>query len=249
MVNLPLSTRGVRKPGGSLSRLDDLVPMSRELGKPGRDYVILSEGNTSARRDDGSTFWVKASGTSMADVERDGFLQVDTAAVLALLDEPSLSESEMRSRLDAAKVDPDAAGSPSIETAMHAVCLTLAEAEFVGHTHPTAINAILCSQRAEASFNQPIFPAESMVCGQPLFVPYGAPGQPLARAVREALQTAIDRRGRPPRVLLLQNHGLVALGETPQQVLDRTAMMVKTARILVETHALGGPHFVDYSVH
>ena len=77
-------------------------------------------------------------------------------------------------------------------------------------------------------------------------MPYAAPGQPLAKAVRQALQSALEEQGKPPRALLLENHGLVALGQTPQQVLDITEMMVKTARILTQTYALGGPHFVDY---
>ncbi len=230
--------------GGSLRTLRQLVQMTRTLGEPKRDYVILSEGNTSARADE-ETFWIKVSGGRMADIEQDAFLQVDTGEALSLLDGRARSESEMRSGLASAKVDPHAAGSPSIETATHALCLTLGEAAFVGHTHPTPINAILCARDAEAPFSAPIFPAESMVCGEPVFVPYAAPGQPLARAVRRALQSAIDRRGEPPRALLLQNHGLVALGETPQQVLDITEMMVKTARVLVQTYALGGPHFID----
>lgn len=229
-----------------MTKLEQLVQMTRSLGKPERDYVILSEGNTSIRAD-AKTFWVKASGSRMADVGSDAFLRIDAEQVLALLDGPPLTESEMRSRLTGAKVDPGAAGSPSIETAMHALCLTLGGATVVGHTHPTAINAILCSRRPEEPFGRTIFPAESMVCGEPLFVPYAQPGQPLARAVRRALQSGLERPGEPARVLLLQNHGLVALGDTPQQVLDITEMMVKTARILVQTYALGGPHFVDYT--
>lgn len=231
-----------------MSRLERLVSLTRRLGKPKRDYVILSEGNTSFRADEG-TFWIKASGSRMAEVDSDAFLLVNTSQTLALLDGEPLSEPEMRSALAAVKVDPDAAGSPSIETAMHAVCLTLGGATFVGHTHPTAINAILCAQDAAVPFSRPIFPAESLVCGKPLFVPYAAPGQKLAQAVQRALRSTLDRRDEPPRVLLLQNHGLVALGDTEQQVLDVTEMMVKTARILVQTYALDGPHFVDYGAH
>jgi len=219
--------------------------MSRILGKPEHDYVIMGEGNTSARAD-AETFWVKTSGSRLADVERDAFVRVDTARVLALLDGRDLSESEMRTELTRARIKPGASAAPSIETAMHALCLTLGKAVFVGHTHPTTINAILCADDPETPFSRPIFPAEAMVCGHPLFVPYAPPGQPLARAVRQSLESAIERRGQPPRALLLQNHGLVALGKTVQQVLDITEMMVKTARILVRTYALGGPHFVDY---
>ena len=226
------------------SRLEQLVDLTRLLGEPQRDYVILSEGNTSVRADE-ATFWVKASGTAMADVDETAFVRVRTASVLELLDGPTLPEPRVRDQLQAAKVDPQAPGAPSIETALHALCLTLAKATFVGHTHPSPINAILCARDARAAFSGSVFPAESLVCGEPLFVPYAPPGQPLGRAVRDALQARIEQRGEPPRTVLLQNHGLVALGSKPQQVLDITEMMVKAARILLGTYLAGGPRFVD----
>jgi rhamnose utilization protein RhaD (predicted bifunctional aldolase and dehydrogenase) len=225
--------------------LKQLVSMTRALGDPDQDYVILSEGNASARADEG-TFWIKASGCRMHQVDADSFVRVRTDDVLDLLEGPTLQESQVRDQLAAARVDPDAPGRPSIETTLHALCLTLGGAAFVGHTHPTPVNAILCARDGPDAFFGSIFPAESLVCGEPLFVPYASPGQPLARAVEEALQSAIDERGEPPRAVLLQNHGLVALGATPREVLEVTEMMVKTARILVKTYALGGPRFVEY---
>jgi len=44
--------------------LQQLVTMSRHLGDPALDYVILAEGNSSAWTDE-ETFWVKASGVNM----------------------------------------------------------------------------------------------------------------------------------------------------------------------------------------
>jgi rhamnose utilization protein RhaD (predicted bifunctional aldolase and dehydrogenase) len=218
--------------------------MTRTLGERERDYVILSEGNTSARADE-DTFWVKASGSRMAEVTEQSFVRVHLEKVLALLD-ASLPEWMYRMHLDAARVGPDAVASPSIETALHALCLTLGDATFVGHTHPTAINAILCARDAETAFSRSISPAESLVGGEPLFVPFLPSGQPLAWAAEAALQSYTECQGEPPRAILLQNHGLVALGSSPQEVMDITEMMVKTARILVNTYALGGPHFVDH---
>ena len=43
----------------------------------------------------------------------------------------------------------------------------------------------------------------------------------------------------------MQNHGIVALGRSAQQVLDVTAMAVKTARVLLGTFAAGGPRFMS----
>jgi ribulose-5-phosphate 4-epimerase/fuculose-1-phosphate aldolase len=45
-------------------------------------------------------------------------------------------------------------------------------------------------------------------------------------------------------VILMQNHGFIALGRSPEQVESATAMFVKTARILLGTYALGGPNFL-----
>jgi rhamnose utilization protein RhaD (predicted bifunctional aldolase and dehydrogenase) len=226
------------------SPLEQLIQMTREMGEPARDYVIQGEGNTSARIDE-DTFWIKASGADPVSADAQSFLRVRLDDVLDIIDGPSMMEPEVRTRLAAAKVDHDAPGSPSIETATHALCLSLGEAAFVGHTHPTPVNAILCARDAEAAFAGSAYGHEAQVCGKPLFVPYAPVGQPLARVVREGLQAYRDQHGQPPRVILLQNHGLVALGHTPDEVLYITALMVKTARILLGTHAWGGPHFVE----
>ncbi len=48
---------------------DELVALTRALGEPAKDLVILAEGNTSKRLDDGRIV-VKASGAYMADPPR-----------------------------------------------------------------------------------------------------------------------------------------------------------------------------------
>jgi len=49
--------------------LSQLVEMTRTLGQPHLDYVIIGEGNTSARIDEAS-FWIKASGQGMEHIGR-----------------------------------------------------------------------------------------------------------------------------------------------------------------------------------
>jgi rhamnose utilization protein RhaD (predicted bifunctional aldolase and dehydrogenase) len=90
-----------------------------------------------------------------------------------------------------------------------------------------------------------LFPDEIVVCGPaPLYVPYTDPGLPLACAVRDGLRRYADAWGQPPKVVLLQNHGLIALGSSPQEVDNITAMYVKTCRVLAGAYAFGGPHFM-----
>jgi rhamnose utilization protein RhaD (predicted bifunctional aldolase and dehydrogenase) len=116
----------------------------------------------------------------------------------------------------------------------------------VGHTHPTAINAILCSRKVEEVIAGRLFPDEIVYCGvAPVYVAYTDPGLPLARRVRDLIEGYIDEHDEVPRVILMQNHGLIALGSTARQVENVTAMAVKAARVLLGTYALGGPRFLS----
>jgi len=227
------------------SILAQLVAMSRHLGDPALDYAILGEGNTSARVD-ADTFWVKASGTELRTIDRAGFVQVYFQRVLDLLDAGHRSDDEVKADLEVAKVDPVVTGRPSVETALHALALQVEGVNFVGHTHPTAVNAVLCSQRAEEAIAGRLFPDEIVYCGPaPVYVPYTDPGLPLARAVRDSMARYLDEQGETPKVILMQNHGLIALGKTSLEVENVTAMYVKTARVILGTYVLGGPHFLS----
>lgn len=224
--------------------LSDLVTMSRSLGYPGNDYVILGEGNTSARADE-QTFWVKASGGKLQGIDAGGFVRVRLDAALAVLEEKNLSDGEIKERLLAATVDNPERRWPSVETSFHAICLSLGQASFVGHTHPVAVNAILCSRQVETAISGRLFPDEIVVCGPaPAYVPYTDPGLPLARAIRDAILRHAEDHSELPKVILMQNHGMIALGESAGEVERITAMQVKTARILAGAYALGGPDFL-----
>jgi len=225
--------------------LQQLIAMSRRLGDPTNDYVILGEGNTSARADE-ETFWVKASGVYLPSIEGSGFVHVRCEPVLAMLDGPDLSDEEVKQELSAAKVGAQVQERPSVETVLHALALGLPDINFAGHTHPTAINALTCSVGFEEAVSGRLFPDEVVICGPaPAIVPYTDPGLPLARKVREVIARYLQDHGEPPKVTLMQNHGLFALGRTAQEVENITAMAVKTARILLGTYALGGPHFMN----
>ena len=224
--------------------LAQLVTMSNNLGDPALDYVILGEGNTSARAD-ADTFWVKASGTELRTIEASGFVRVRFDRVLALLDAGDLSDDEVKAGLEAAKVDPAVAARPSVETVLHALALQLEGVHFVGHTHPTAVNTVLCSQQAEEAVSGRLFPDHIVYCGPAsVYVPYTDPGVPLARAIRDSIAQYVDEYREVPKVILMQNHGLIVLGRTGQEVEDVTAMAVKAARVLLGTYTLGGPHFL-----
>lgn len=220
--------------------LDELVQLSNALGDPALDAAILGEGNTSMACD-ADTFWVKASGSELRHAEARHFVRVRRADLLAMLDTGPASDATVLECLHGAKVDPDGP-RPSTEAFLHAVCLDLPGVSVVGHTHPTAVNALTCARDFDRVVRLRVFPDHIVLCGPaPAVVPYVDPGLPLARVVREHLQAFAAEHGAAPREVFMQGHGYIALGDSPRRVLDTTRMAIKAARIMVGTAAFGGP--------
>lgn len=222
--------------------LDQLVELSHHLGQEWRDYVIVGEGNTSARID-ADTFWIKASGASLRTIQPGEFVAVNGARMLNCL-KGHPGDQEITEILKAARVDPSITLRPSVETFLHAMLYELTNFNFIGHTHPVAVNQLLCSERAQ-EITRHIMPDGVVVCGPHMvFVPYYDPGAPLTREGHRRVKQVIEREHETPRVVFLQNHGLLALGHSPRQVENVTAMAVKHASVLAATYALGGPKFL-----
>lgn len=233
---------GLNGPGevGLDEALRELVALSRRIGRPDGDYVILAEGNTSALLEDG-TFLVKASGARLAEIDGDGFVRLRLEPLLeAVL---GTGADDPGALFRAARVDPSpGGGEPSIETFVHVVALGLAGARWVVHTHPTVLTGLLCSERAEEIvLAGPLFPDEAVVCGRaPLYVPYFEPGLEVARALATRLREYVEHPAAAPHVILLANHGLVALGASAPEAEAVTAMAVKAARVRLTALAAGG---------
>lgn len=227
--------------------LDQLTWLSREIGRDDRHLAILGEGNTSADAGDG-TFWIKASGGNLATLDHSGLTRVKFDTIMAAIDDPSLDDTGVRDVLLASRADADAK-LPSVETFMHAICLKEAGAKWIGHCHPVSVLQILCSKHGAAPFLQHIFPDEIVVCGRHLaVVPYIDPGIELARSVRASLDQFRKEHAGSPKVILLENHGPVALGATEREVLNILLMLDKWARILVGNFTLGGPQFLPDTI-
>jgi rhamnose utilization protein RhaD (predicted bifunctional aldolase and dehydrogenase) len=215
------------------SELRTLVELSRTLGEPSRDLVILAEGNTSIRTDQ-DRMLVKASGSQLAAAADEDFVEVDTRIMLDLVNDEAAGDREVE------RVFGEFARTgkrPSVEAMLHAICLSDGGASVVGHTHPVPLNVVLCSPQAERMAGDVLFPEQVVILGRdPVFVPYLDPGLTLARAVQRELR----RRPDPPKVIYLGNHGIFALGQSAAQVLQITAMAVKVSRILSGALMLGG---------
>jgi rhamnose utilization protein RhaD (predicted bifunctional aldolase and dehydrogenase) len=220
-----------------------LVELSHEIGREDRQLSILGEGNTSVRLSE-SEFAVKASGSCLATLSRADLTVCHSKSILSLIDRKTLTDEAIDQALMEARVNGEGR-KPSTEAMFHAWLLTLEGIEFVGHCHPTAANQVLCSPRARDFAERRLFPDEIVCCGPcSVFVPYADPGLVLAREIRDRTSTFIQQNKYVPRLILLQNHGIIALGSTPNAVLACLQMAAKAAAIFMGAAALGGPNFL-----
>jgi rhamnose utilization protein RhaD (predicted bifunctional aldolase and dehydrogenase) len=223
------------------AELRTLVELSRTLGEPGRDLVILAEGNTSIRTGQ-DRMLVKASGSALGTAAEEDFVEVDTQAMLDLVNDEGAGEGDVERVFGALGSGSGSGGRrPSVEAMLHAICLGIGGASVVGHTHPVPVNILLCSPHAERMSSDVLFPEQVVILGRnPVFVPYTDPGLTLARAVQREMLRRIELDGAPPKVIYLGNHGIFALGQSAAEVLQITAMAVKVSRILGGALTVGG---------
>ena len=229
--------------------MQELLTLSHHLGDPAHDWAILGEGNTSARAD-GETFFVKASGSQLGTLQPAQVSHVRFAPILeALHSTRDFSDTEVKDLLFSSCVDGGASGlKPSVETLIHAYLLTLPDVNYVGHTHITTINGLLCSKHGWEAVKSArrMFPDEIVVCGvAPCCVPYIDPGIPLARALRDEVLAYQKAHTVRPKTIYLKNHGFIALAKTAQEVENIHLMADKAARVMLGAFACGGPTFLS----
>ncbi|MBI4605641.1 MAG: SDR family oxidoreductase [Planctomycetes bacterium] len=216
-------------PAGAPPELLELIRISRAAGAD-PDLVQGGGGNTSVKSRDGSSLFVKASGTALGEMdEARGWAEVDLAAARDLARREDLArlpadrrESEALRLLQAAVRRP-AGARPSVEASLHAIL-----GRVVIHTHPVGLNALLCSRRSrevvegalEKVLEKVLENVAGAAAGPPLYVPYVDPGYTLAARLAREIDAYDARHGRRPSVVLLENHGVFVAAEEPEACLE-----------------------------
>jgi len=189
--------------------LKDLIEVSRFYGN-GKDFTIAGGGNTSVK--DGSRIAIKASGVGLRGITEDGFVELSRPAIRQILsrsysDDPFKREEQIKNELLACRTEPERGGRPSVETSLH----EMIELTYVVHTHPWEVNALMCARDAERETAR-LFGKDA------LFVPYTDPGYRLAKLMFEALEGHRKAHGAIPKIVLMQNHGLVVSADTTAEI-------------------------------
>jgi len=210
--------------------MDQLVELSRRFGADTR-FVIAGGGNTSYKTDD--RLFVKGSGTSLACIDADGFVEM-ARAPLALLPgrdlgtDPDSREAKFKEEILAARIVPEKGQRPSVECVLH----NMLPRRFVVHTHCTAVNTLACSGQGERI-------ASEILGDRILWIQYVDPGFTLAKALSRELVQYAARTGRDcPPAVFMQNHGLIVCADTPEEILRHTQWILDR----IEAHERGLEH-------
>jgi ribulose-5-phosphate 4-epimerase/fuculose-1-phosphate aldolase len=204
-----------------MSRLNDLVVLSHYAGER-FDLVQAGGGNTSVQLDDG-TFWVKASGCRLGEVSAEsGFVRLRRQGVRDILTDGTVTGETSLVRQEAAAGALlrgqvlQGAGRPSIEAYMHSLfdLWTL-------HTHPLGVNIQACRKDWQDSLRE--------ICPGAMCVPFATPGIRLALAIASGIKEYTARHKVKPRVVFLQNHGLIVTGPTVKEVIRLNEEIVLSA--------------------
>jgi rhamnose utilization protein RhaD (predicted bifunctional aldolase and dehydrogenase) len=171
---------------------------------------------------------------------------VSVSKALAVLEDPGTSDATMTEGLMAALVDARETRRPSAEVMFHAFFYTYPEYRFAGHTHPVFTNMLLCSKQAKEWAAGRIYPDHVVVMGhKSVYIPYIDPGVVRVREMRKQIEWFLRDEAELPRAIMMQNHGLIAVGDSAQTVTSVTDMAEKAARIIMGAAALGGPEFMS----
>ena len=186
------------------------------------DLVQAGGGNTSVKINK-KIMLVKASGIHLSEVTKEsGYVSIDYSMIREYLSNNDLSSFDKQKRQDAANIlmqesKLSLVGQPSIETFLHALL-----SKHTLHTHPISVNILA----AKTSWKKELLNAwPDAIC-----IPYHTPGIDLANALLNELNIYIkDHHGRYPKVVFLQNHGLIVSSESHEEVIDITEKL--TAKI------------------
>jgi rhamnose utilization protein RhaD (predicted bifunctional aldolase and dehydrogenase) len=189
--------------------LAELTEISRFYGSaPG--YVIAGGGNTSFK--DRETLYVKGSGTSLSTIEPEDFVKMDRGR-LALVWKKRYSENadereqEVLADMMAARRPGEENKRPSVETLLHDIL----PFEYVVHTHPSLVNGLCCAKNGEAK-------AAEFFGDDAIWIPSCNPGYVLSVLVKTSLEAYRSRTGKDAALIFLQNHGVFAGADSPDDV-------------------------------
>ena len=188
--------------------ISELIAVSRQYGAD-KSFVIAGGGNTSFKDD--KSIWIKASGAALETIDENGFVclsreKLKIVSSKTYSQDSAQREAEVKADL-AAAIESSGNNRPSVETSMHEII----DYPYVVHTHPTLVNALMCSNNARPD-------CLGLFGDQALFIPYTDPGYILFKKVETEIARYTSKFGKAPQLIFLENHGIFVAGNTVAEI-------------------------------
>jgi ribulose-5-phosphate 4-epimerase/fuculose-1-phosphate aldolase len=197
--------------------MKDLIKLSRLASK----YCVGMEGNSSMKIDD--YLLIKASGSKLNTLTKNDLVKYDL----------------LGNQID------NFNKKGSMELGFHIFLLQQENINFVLHTHPINTLKILCSQYTNDFANNRLFPDQVVFNGKKTCViPYAKPGDELTEAIKKHVNIFMELNKEFPKLILLENHGVIACGKTIEECVIITEICEKAAEIFVDSILLGGINYL-----
>ena len=190
-----------------MKQLNNLIEISKYAGER-FDLIQAGGGNSSVKLKNGEMI-IKSSGISLSEMNLNtGLAKVRNKKILGILENTTIVNEKLkkiRETLSSELVKNETIGinKPSIETLLHALLF-----KYVLHTHPIVVNMISIKMNWKELFNK-IFNDDSI-----LLIDYETPGIDLAIL----LKAEIDKCIIPPKIIFLQNHGLIIHSDNYKEI-------------------------------
>ena len=177
-------------------------------------------GNISVKQD--NLLWIKASGVKLSSVsKKSGYACCKIDSLLELF-------TNANEDLQSALAYPESE-SPSMETFFH-----LLPYSHIVHIHPTFFCKYLCSKESSSIFTTTHFPSS-------LYIPYTKPGYPLAKKIFDTYTNE--------RLLLLENHGIILLGNSVQDVVELFLQVTEVLESIVNEKYTASSIMIEHKLY
>lgn len=221
--------------------INELLTLGQSLGRhPGR--LILPDEGSLAFRVTENRLAVTRRGAFLAEIQASDLVHLDLQRINEVIaHDPVLPED-----LAGAQLHAEHGAEPHEDATLFAWLLALDPTLRVAvHIHPVVVDQITASPRARQFADRRTVHNEVLALGSAsLLINYADPGLPLTREIQKKMILWRDRNKSVPRVILVQNHGVILLGETGAALLLSIEAVLKYAELFVGASLLGGPIFL-----
>lgn len=223
-----------------MSNLDpsELIELSHAIGRHPSRMVLWDEGACAMKK--GDKILVSRRGAYLSALTIGDLVEMDITKTADIISQDAVSMDA----IEEAQTSPGV-WQPSMDAILFSYLLGLDDNQFATHVQPVEIDQIISSPRARQFAERRSVAHEVVSRGVSTFlVPYADPGLPLAKEVKRKMALWRDRYKTVPKIILIQNHGMIVLGNSVEEILRMAEMTLKSAQIFIGAALMGGPAFL-----